>query len=270
MNKYIAALWQRKIAKFEPCPLPQPLVLLEGGKVLVVAPHPDDEILGCGGTLALLRQRACQIKVVIVTDGGAGDPLDYVGGDVVSVRRQESIAALGTMGIDDVVFLNEPDGFFRASRPFYEALSLILEEYRPDWFFMPSILDYHRDHVAVGHAALTCWENSAGGCQAFFYEIWAPLPATHVVDITHAIEQKQAAVSCYKLPLRYRNYHDAMMGLASYRGLYLPPSAFPQYAEVFVALGKKGRLRSLSSKMMQLRYLLEWPLAHRQDLMRIK
>jgi LmbE family N-acetylglucosaminyl deacetylase len=265
MNRYIAALWQKKIAQFEICPLPLPLKLLEGGKVLVVAPHPDDEILGCGGTLALLRQRACQVKVVIVTDGGAGDPLTYAGGEVVNVRRQESIEALGTIGIDDVVFLNEPDGRFRATSSFSEMLTSIIREHRPDWFFLPSILDYHRDHVAVGLAALACWEKSGGGRQAFCYEIWAPLPATHVVDITPVIEQKKAAVACYKLPLRYRNYNDAMMGLALYRGLYLPPSAEPQYAEALVAVGQKWRLRSISSTMMQLRFLLERCLVHRQN-----
>lgn len=264
MNKFIAALWQKRIAQFEACPLPRPLELLEGGKVLVVAPHPDDELLGCGGTLALLRQRACRIKVVVVTDGGAGDPLNFTGGNVVRVRREESIAALGAIGVTDVVFLNEPDGCFRASRQFSEKLTAMLNEYRPDWLFLPSILDYHRDHVAVGLAALTCWAKAGFG-RVFYYEIWSPLPATHVVDVTQVIELKKSAVSYYNLPLRYRNYSDAMVGLASYRGLYLPPQAYPQYAEVFVEAGRTGLLRSISSAMMRFRYLLEWCLRQRQD-----
>lgn len=261
MNKYIAALWQRKIAQFEPCPLPQPLELLEGGKVLVVAPHPDDEILGCGGTLALLQQRDCQIKVVVITDGGAGDPLNYAGGDVVNVRRQESVAALGTIGITDVVFLNEQDGCFRASRTFSETMTSIIGAFKPDWIFLPSIFDYHRDHVAIGLSAINCWEKLGRIGRAFFYEIWAPLPSDAVVDITQVIDKKRAAVSCYGLPLKYRDYREAMLGLASYRGLYLPPSRQLQYAEAFLEL-RCGRQNGIVAVLMRLRFLLELRLSH--------
>lgn len=261
MNKYISAFWQRKIAQFEPCPLPRSLELLEGGKVLVVAPHPDDEILGCGGTLALLRQRACQIKVVIVTDGGAGDPLNYTGGDVVNVRQQEAIAALGTLRITDVVFLNEQDGCFRASSSFSEKMSSIIREFQPDWLFLPSILDYHRDHVAIGLSVVNSWEKSGCCGRAFFYEIWAPLPADTVVDITQVLDEKRKAVSCYALPMKYRDYREAMLGLAAYRGLYLPSSGQPLYAEAFLEL-KCKRLNVILSALMRLRFLLELRLSH--------
>ena len=58
---------QQQLAGLEACPLPQPLDLAQARKVLVFVPHPDDETLGCGGTLARLAA-LCPVKVVLVTD----------------------------------------------------------------------------------------------------------------------------------------------------------------------------------------------------------
>ena len=79
MKQFIAKLQQAKIAQLGLCPLPTPLTPIHNGKILVFAPHPDDEILGCGGTLALLRQKGCSIKVIFVTDGSGAGSLEFPG-----------------------------------------------------------------------------------------------------------------------------------------------------------------------------------------------
>ena len=67
-------------------------------KALVLAPHPDDEVFGCGGTLARLRQQGAEIHVHILTDGGG-----YSQGDerqaICQTRREETDRALGVLGI---------------------------------------------------------------------------------------------------------------------------------------------------------------------------
>ena len=70
-----------RAASWPVCPLPPQLALPKGGKALVLAPHHDDETLGCGGTLARLCQSGWHVKLVIVTDGALGDPNDYLNGE---------------------------------------------------------------------------------------------------------------------------------------------------------------------------------------------
>ncbi len=254
MKQFIAKWQQKKIAELELCPLPTQLTPLEKGRILVVAPHADDETLGCGGTLALLRKKECQIKVVFVTNSnGAGS----LGKDAITIRRRESVAALAILGIDDIEFLNEPDGNFRNSARFENKINDLLQHFSPNWLFLPSVLDYHRDHVAIGQAVLSCWHSNKTPCRAFIYEIWCPLPATKIVDISSVIGLKKQAIACYELPLSHCDYLSASIGLASYRGLYLAKKEDTNYAEAFFEAEKKPVWGNLSQRMLGLRVYLE-------------
>lgn len=257
MKKFIERLWQKRIARFDDCPLPSELAIAEGERVLVFAPHPDDEVLGCGGTLALLRAKNCAVRVVVVTDGAAGDPHNYAAGDVVQVRQQETRAALKLIGVEDVFFWSEPDGKFRGSAAFTRKVNATVEEFKPTWLFLPSPLDYHRDHVAISLAVLSSWQRRARLGRAFFYEVWCPLPATWVVDVGEAMDIKKQALASYRLPLRYRNYTTASTGLAAYRGLYLPAGDTPRYAEAFVEAEHKASRGGISRRLLRLRAGLE-------------
>lgn len=259
MKSFIAKLRQTKIGRLQLCPLPLPLIPIEAGKVLIFAPHQDDETLGCGGTLALLRQKKCAVKVIFITDGAGAGSLDA---DAPAIRRKEAAAALSVLGVDDIEFLDEPDGGFRTSTGFEKKIRQILQQFQPDWLFAPSVLDYHRDHVAAGEAVLSCWRQCGAPGRAFIYEIWSPLPATHVVDIGSVIALKKQAISCYALPLSHCDYLSASIGLASYRGLYLPGKPGCNYAEAFCEIEKKTSFGGLLQKMLNLRLYLENLLQH--------
>lgn len=234
--------------------MPKVLALPENGRVLVFAPHQDDETIGCGGTLALLRQRGCEIKVVFVTDGGGAGSLPE---GTVAVRKKEAIAALAVLGIGDIVFLDEPDGHFRNTPGFERKIMAMLDQFQPDWLFMPSVLDYHRDHVAAGQAICACWRSWPGTARAFFYEIWSPLPATWIVDISSVAELKRSALSRYELPLAHCDYLSASMGLAAYRGLYLAGNGQSGFAEAFVEAEKDGIWRGMPERLLTLRTYVE-------------
>ena len=85
---------RRQLAALDACPLPQALDLTQARKVLVFAPHPDDETLGCGGTLARLALH-CPVKVVLVTDGSGAGGLPP-GAD--TIRQAEFVRALAVLG----------------------------------------------------------------------------------------------------------------------------------------------------------------------------
>lgn len=240
------------MARFGHCPVPAALSLAPVGRALVIAPHADDETLGCGGTLARMAAAGWQVRVLVVTDGAAGDPLHFVE-DVVATRQRECRAALARLGVSDVRFLDEPDGRFRGHRGFDAVLATALAEFRPDWLLSPSPLDYHRDHVAIALSVVRAWRRRGGAGRLFYYETWVPLPVTHVVDIGAVMDRKFAAVAEYVLPQRYARYLESARGLAAYRGLFLPQAEGLVGAEGFVEEDRAG----LWATLIRLRRLLE-------------
>lgn len=254
MKRFINSLRQNKIAKLQLCPLPKPLSLIDHGKILVFAPHPDDETIGCGGTLALLRQNGCTVKIVFVTDGGGAGSLPE---GSIAIRQQEAIAALTALGVQDWLFLNEPDGSFQTHPQFERQALEIMQQFQPDWLFLPSVLDYHRDHVAIGQTLFSLWHLHKTAKRLFFYEIWSPIPATHVVDIGSVIGLKQQAISHYQLPLAHCDYLSASMGLSRYRALYLPNQGHQQHAEAFVEAENNKRFGGIMAHMLNMRLYLE-------------
>lgn len=203
----------------QPNALPPVLDLAGARRVLVIAPHPDDETLGCGGTLARLAP-ACDVHVLLVTNGDGGGDLPP---ETSALRKQEMAAAVRTLGIaNEVLHLDEPDGRFDDTSSFRAALAAIVQRLQPDWVFLPWLGDSHPDHSRISRASSEVLRRS-GVEQVLYYETWNPVPATHVVDITPVLETKKAAVLCHVTALKYGNYLDAMLGLNAYRALYLPP-----------------------------------------------
>ena len=199
--------------------LPQPLDLSRVRRVLVIAPHPDDETLGCGGTLARLAQD-CDIHVLLVTNGDGGGGLPP---GTSEARKSEMADAVRTLGIaNDVIHFDAPDGKFEDTPAFRTLLASLVERLNPDWVFLPWIGDTHTDHARISASATDVLKRTPVQ-SLLYYETWTPVPATHVVDITLTLDTKQAALLCHETALKYGNYMDAMVGLNAYRALYLPP-----------------------------------------------
>jgi LmbE family N-acetylglucosaminyl deacetylase len=129
-----------------------------GSAVLVVAPHPDDESLGCGGLIAALRERGVAVDVVIVTDGSGSHPNSsaYTPGRLAELRRREAIAALAILGVAEgrVSWCSLRDRFVptEGSAGFEAALAQardLLWRVRPETLVIPSAKDAHGDHQAT-------------------------------------------------------------------------------------------------------------------------
>ena len=132
---------------------PRPaLGLPAGDRVLVLAPHPDDETIMCGATLAASRRRGDAVRVIAVTSGGATDQ-GRAGGDVAEARRGELNSAAAVLGVDDVVFWGLADRGLTAARGQLAGLiGQALDEYAPTDVYVPFPNDSHGDHVATALA----------------------------------------------------------------------------------------------------------------------
>ena len=218
-------------AKQDPKPsilgFPKQLNLDLAQKVLVFAPHPDDEIIGCGGTLARLAKQV-PVKVVLVTngDGGPDSPDKGMG----PLRVEEMKRAVQLIGITDLECMHYPDGAFQPDAAFTSRIQSLVQGFQPNWVFLPSSDDYHPDHVLVSESIAEAIQNASSVRALLFYEIWAPVLASHVVDITEVMSLKLAALNQHQTALKYGDYARAVEGLNAYRGLYL---GLNKYAEAF-------------------------------------
>lgn len=129
------------------------------GRLLVLAPHMDDETLGCGGTMLLHRHKP-DLHCLFATDGAASPAplLPWLGrpdAGIAARRRQEAITATARLGIPpaNLHFLGLPDGrLARRAAPLRKALDDAVARLRPDFVFAPFRFDVHPDHVALNRA----------------------------------------------------------------------------------------------------------------------
>jgi N-acetylglucosamine malate deacetylase 1 len=214
--------------------LPQRLDCSGARRILVIAPHPDDESLGCGGTLAQLAP-SCDIHVLLVTNGDGGGDLPAGTSETRKTEMENAVRALGVK--NPVLHFDEPDGRFADSQHYRAALAGVVARVQPNWVLLPWLHDSHADHARIARASSEVLARSDVEL-LLYYETWVPVPATHVNDITATLETKQRAIRCHETALRHGNYLDAIVGLNVYRGLGLGGPT-PVWAEAFVVTGAR-------------------------------
>lgn len=119
-------------------------------RALVLAPHQDDEVLGCGGLVVQLVRRDGMVRVLFLTDGGGGSEVIADREAYRQVRRREAEAACRELGVAEVRFLDFTDGALEAARaPLAAALADELVGWHPDLVLVPSPLEASADHRAT-------------------------------------------------------------------------------------------------------------------------
>ncbi len=129
---------------------------LSTGPALVIAPHPDDETLGCGAAIIRMRAMGQKVRVVIVTDGAAsGNSTVIAPPELARMRQKETFDAGKILGLspDDIAFLNFPDaGIAQMVGDIASALRSHIVAMRPALVFSPYGWDRHADHRAIAAA----------------------------------------------------------------------------------------------------------------------
>jgi LmbE family N-acetylglucosaminyl deacetylase len=213
--------------------------------VLVVAPHPDDESIGCGGVICLHRLRGAPVGVAVLTSGEKGLP-GLAEDAARSIREAEAEQAGQVLGVDQITFLRLADGEVAAQLEAGTRLfTRLLQSTRPDLIYLPHPQESHLDH----RAALPLVRAALASCSDFIrlprlraYEVWTPLERWGPrEDITPVMARKLRAVRCYPSQLRIVRYDQAVRGLNRYRGIMTGGS---RYAEVFPELEPEPKGRS--------------------------
>lgn len=204
-------------------------------RVVVLAPHMDDEAAGCGGAIRRHALAGARVTVVFMTDGRRGNPELYQRGlaeaevvqaenELVAVRKSEARLAAELLGVDDVVFLDAVDRELAPTTENVSTLVEVLRDRNPDLIYLPSMMDLHGDHWEtnrVVYAALAQWPAGGGpGPRLRGYEVWTPVFANRVVDIDDVVDAKRAAIEVYKSQITHVDYVRTSLGLNAFRSIH--------------------------------------------------
>lgn len=206
-------------------------------KVLVIAAHPDDEVLGCGGTIARHVAAGDSVSAMFMTDGVSARS-EYNGGIAAIVRQQARNAACAILGVEPALESlptrthdNQLDAL--PLLKIVQAFEYIAKNVKPDIIYTHHGGDLNIDHRIVHQATMTAFRPQPGSTvkAIYAYEVpssteWASdtLPAfrpNHFVDVSGFMEQKIAALQAYEEELRefpHPRSVEAVKALAAWRG----------------------------------------------------
>jgi LmbE family N-acetylglucosaminyl deacetylase len=199
-------------------------------RVLVVAPHRDDETFACGGLLLRHRSTGSQIGVVFITDsaGSSSEPTERE--RCIKVRNAETERVRKQLDFEIVADLAIPDGkAVRYERQIAEGLIDSIKRFSPDIIIAPTPVDNHRDHQASAIGVADALKALSFKGEVWSYEMWSAIWPNVVIDISEVQPEKQELIKMYESQLGGWAYDSAVEGLNRYRGL----SCQLQYAEAY-------------------------------------
>jgi len=202
-------------------------------RIIVLAPHMDDEVLGCGGTIALHVASGSDVKVVFLTDGCRGGTPGEDPSNVVAIRKAEAERAARVLGINKLLFLDAPDGRLQSDTAVAGRLHAVLESERPEIVYVPFFLERHPDHRAANDVLLAATHQSRLDFECRGYEVWSATLANCLVAIDATVELKRQALACYPSQLAQMDYLHAGLGLNAWRAIGFGPGV--RFAEAFHA-----------------------------------
>lgn len=211
-------------------------------RVLVFAAHPDDDIIGVGGSLAKHVRLGHLVSVCYLTSGASGS-LDCGKEELARVREGEARKAANVIGFKDQVFLRNRDGYLEYNEKNLKRLIELVREKRPDVIYVHSESDGHQDHrttfrlviESVGRAGGPWFQECKGKPwvtgTVLAYEVWTPLSDfNYVENISDFMDKKLAALRKHASQIKNVRYDEAAEGLSRFRGAM---TGRGKYCEVF-------------------------------------
>lgn len=214
------------------------------GKVLVIAPHPDDEVLGCGGTMARMAEEGLDVQVAVIT---SGKPPQFSEEQVAQVQG-EMRRAHAHLGVSQVHMLGLPAAALDTlpAADLNAAIGQVVREVRPDTLFLPFLGDIHTDHQLAFLGAMVAARprDRRGPTRVLCYETlsetnWYAAPMTPAfvpnvhIDISATLARKLEAFAMFESQVKAFPDERSLVtieSLARLRG----SSVFAEAAEGFM------------------------------------
>jgi len=213
-----------------------------GKSMLVLAPHQDDETIGCGGAIALQARSECPVHILLLTDGADGhEDLGMSRRELAELRNEESRRASVLLGVPPPEFLGYPSLVTDAG-VISERLAGILRTRKIDVVFTPFLLDAHTDHRRANVILADALRTVSTDVRILGYEVWSFAIPNVVVAIDDVIERKLRALRCFEFANHAVNYTWSTEAINMYRCRVLEAGT-SQYAECFFETPREEFIR---------------------------
>lgn len=200
-------------------------------KILVIAPHQDDETFGCGGFIKQNTGAGNPVVVLFITGGWSGVNKKSPKSDRIRIRETEAGQAGKVLGVKKMIFLRKEDRSIYADQTLIADLVTAIQKLHPTIVCAPHKDDADLEHQLIHRLAKeAAWLAREGSMnnhlppakslrQLLFYEVWSPIAKPNFyVDITDQMESKIEAMQKYKSQLKHKSYVHSVTGLNMFRG----------------------------------------------------
>lgn len=209
----------------------------KGKQILVLAPHMDDEIIGCGGTICKHVQSGDRVSVVYFTCGDKGNKSFSSDESLSAIRKEEMHTANKILGISQAYFLDFKDGTEEDWSCKKDELREIYEKISPDLVYLPPHYDLHLDHRKTNWLFQEAMEGREV-CDLCVYEVWTPVNPNLIINITAEMDRKILAIRACQTQVNSVDYEAFLQNLNGYRSCFAM-SPMVKYAECFYQLSAK-------------------------------
>jgi LmbE family N-acetylglucosaminyl deacetylase len=202
----------------------------EASRIAVVAPHPDDEVIGPGGTLLRAAADGATITCIYVTDGDEQ-------AENAAARQGEARDAAKQCGFQPI-FLGEASSAIACDEGAAKRLAEAIRRAEPEALFVPFLLDDNDDHRRVNQLLYAALRRGLipANVEVWAYSVYAPLPGNVVVDITDMAQRKAAAIRRYATQTAKRDWAHFALGVNAASSRLLPKTPDARYAESFFVM----------------------------------
>ena len=209
-------LFHKLYSKLYVSPYPEQIDKPDGKVVLVLSPHCDDAVFGCGGTLYKHFKAGDKISVLYLNVAD-------------KVIEAEAKAAGKILGFCEQIFCS--------SNKNRAIVTDVLNKLMPEIIYTPHPMDNHPDHYRTSLILYNVISKLKLTSMFLCYEIWTPIIPNLVIDITECIEYKKMAIQCFVSQNKTLDYTNGIIGLNQYRLLSLKRGG--SFAECFLRVNKK-------------------------------
>ena len=217
---------------------PIPIRAPFGDSVLVVAPHQDDEAIGCGGALALQVQSGANAHIVLLQDGSyEAEESGMTRAEMTALRNAESKRAAAVLGMESPDYFDYADLAGNA-REAAARLERIIRDRKVDAIFAPFVLDNHPDHRTAAYLVADALASISWDVRVLGYEVWGYCIPNVVVVIDDVIQKKLDMLACFPFANSAVDYVHSTKGLNMYHSRLLG-TGLCRYAERFFELPRK-------------------------------
>ncbi len=187
-----------------------------GKRITVIAPHPDDEMLGAGGTLIRARNAGANIRCIYLT---SSKPAAEVESETAEVARHIGYRT---------EFLRYPLHGIPLTDDSISRLGAALSAEPVDALFLPILFDDHDDHRRASQLLWHAWRSGLvpKNAEVWGYQVYSPIISNVVVDISAVAEEKAAAVRMWKSQIKIRKFDHYILGLNAFNIRLLPKARY--------------------------------------------